>query len=111
MSDRSLRGLFAIMACLFVALLTACGGGDPGSACTGLTPANVKDVCGTAGVATGNIASVLITPDSKTIAVSHTAQLSARAVDASGNSVGGAAISFNASNPAVATLADGGLTR
>ncbi len=85
------RCLSHVIACISVALLAACGGGDDGD--------------GTATGSAGAVASVRIDPAVGSLAVGETATFRAEALDAAGNVLSGKNFSFSSSSPSVATVA------
>lgn len=60
-------------------------------------------------VTPGPVATVAVTPSSATIAVNGTVQLTAKALDAQGNTVNGAVFTWQTSNGQVATVSSSGL--
>jgi uncharacterized protein YjdB len=68
-----------------------------------------KSGSGTITVTPGPLASVQVSPPSASMAVNGTAQLSATALDAQGNTITGLAFSWQTSNGQVATVSSGGL--
>jgi uncharacterized protein YjdB len=68
-----------------------------------------KSGSGTISVTPGPLASVQVSPPSASMAVNGTAQLSATALDAQGNTITGLAFSWQTSNGTVATVSSGGL--
>ena len=103
---RFVRRVQFLLTGLCLLVLAACGGGDPGSACTGASPASAKDTCVSASGAAADVASVRIAPDAATIATDQTATLTAQALDANGNVLSGKVFSFSSNNVAFAKVAD-----
>ena len=72
-------------------------------------PGNVSDAASVTVICPGTLGSVVVTPPTSSMLVGQTAQLTATALDTSGNVLTGFAASWSSSNPAVAMVDGSGL--